>query len=193
MTQMCDLITVVCCGKQGKTLQTISLLCHLKEKGATGPSLVVCPLSVLNSWTSELKKWAPSLRFLRVHSSDAKEQESQRKELTDNVASYDVVITTYEMVKVPPLMSAWSRIYFNCFVLDEGHKIKSHETQIAQCVRKVHSECKIILTGTPLQNNLVELWSLLNFFYPEVFVTHKPFEAAFNITENRVDKVKLQE
>ena len=176
----------------GKTLQTISLLCHIKEhEGVTGPSLVICPLSVLYSWCSELEKWAPELKYLRLHSSCLEEREVQRKTFTEKATSYDVVVTTYEMAKAPSLASLWSRMHFNYLVLDEGHKIKNHESLIAQGVRHIHCENRLILTGTPLQNNLVELWSLLNFLYPNIFTTSKPFAEAFDIVHNTVDKAKL--
>jgi SWI/SNF-related matrix-associated actin-dependent regulator of chromatin subfamily A member 5 len=97
------------------------------------------------------------------------------------------------MVKVPTLLATWSRLHFQYIVLDEGHKIKNHLTQISQAVRRLHCENRLLLTGTPLQNNLVELWSLLNFLYPEVFTTSEPFEAAFNITENIINKEKLEQ
>jgi SWI/SNF-related matrix-associated actin-dependent regulator of chromatin subfamily A member 5 len=177
----------------GKTLQTISLLCHLKEKeGITGPSLVICPLSVLYSWCNELKKWAPNLKILRFHSSSPEERESQRNILQQDAQSYDVIITTYEMAKNPHLKSLWSRQFFNYLVLDEGHKIKDHNSLIAQAVRGIHRENALILTGTPLQNNLVELWSLINFLYPDIFVSSEPFAQAFDIANNVVDKETLQ-
>jgi SWI/SNF-related matrix-associated actin-dependent regulator of chromatin subfamily A member 5 len=168
-------------------LQTISLLCHLKEEeGITGPSLVICPLSVLYSWCNELKKWAPSLKILRFHSSCASERDSQRSILLQDSLSYDVVVTTYEMAKQPQLRNLWSRQYFNYLVLDEGHKIKDANSQISQACRGIHCDNKLILTGTPLQNNLVELWSLLNFLYPDIFVSSEPFAAAFDISNNVV-------
>ena len=110
----------------GKTLQTISLLAHIKEhEKVTGPSLVICPLSVLYSWCSELDKWAPDLKYLRLHSSCLDERERQKKAFTEKATSYDVVVTTYDMAKVPSLASLWSRMHFNYLVLDEGHKIKN--------------------------------------------------------------------
>jgi SWI/SNF-related matrix-associated actin-dependent regulator of chromatin subfamily A member 5 len=118
---------------------------------------VVCPLTVLYSWCSELAKWAPSLKVLRLHASNAEDQAEQRRELVEKAAEYDVVVTTYEMVKVPQLMSMWSRQYFRYLVLDEGHKIKSGETLLAQAVRKLHCENRLLLTGTPLQVNRLEL------------------------------------
>jgi SWI/SNF-related matrix-associated actin-dependent regulator of chromatin subfamily A member 5 len=133
-------------------LQTISLLCHLKDQVKDcGPSLVVCPLSVLYSWCSEVQKWAPSLKLLRLHASNSDDQIQQRTELTENILQYDVVLTTYDMLKAPQFSSMWSRQYFRYLVLDEGHKIKSGETILAQAVRKIHAENRLLLTGTPLQ------------------------------------------
>jgi SWI/SNF-related matrix-associated actin-dependent regulator of chromatin subfamily A member 5 len=169
------------------------LLAWLKEsQGRTGPSLVICPLSVLSSWCHELTKWAPSLQFFRLHASSQEAQLAQKQELTNNALNYDVIVTTYEMAKVPLLKSLYSRLVFQYVVLDEGHKIKGHETQIAQAVRNIKSGNKLLLTGTPLQNNMVELWSLLNYLYPDVFTTSKPFQLAFNLTENIVDKAFLR-
>ncbi|KAG7366569.1 SNF2-related protein [Nitzschia inconspicua] len=176
----------------GKTVQTISLLCYLKEvEGKTGPSLVVCPLSVLSSWMKELKFWAPALKVFRLHNSNSSQQEKSRQAIMDSVVEYDVVLTTYEMVKAPSLNSFFQRLHFHYTVLDEGHKVKSNETLVSGAVRKIHSENRLLLTGTPLQNNLVELWSLLELLYPDVFTTSAPFEKSFNLTENRVDETML--
>jgi len=154
--------------------------------------LVVCPLSVLSSWCSEMTKWAPSLRYFRLHAPTAAEQLLQKQELTTNATSYDVILTTYEMAKVTALKSFYSRMQFHYIVLDEGHKIKGHQTQIAQAVRSIHAGNKLILTGTPLQNNMVELWSLLEFLYPKIFTTSEPFAKAFDLNENIIDKTFLQ-
>ena len=151
----------------------------------------MCPLSVLYSWCSELEKWAPSLKVLRLHSSNADDRAQQRKELVDGAQKYDVVVTTYDMVKVPQNINAWKRIYFRILCLDEGHKIKSEETLIAQAVRRIHCENRLLLTGTPLQNNLTELVSLLNFLLPDIFTNFQPFQAAFDITNNVIDKEKM--
>jgi SWI/SNF-related matrix-associated actin-dependent regulator of chromatin subfamily A member 5 len=112
----------------------------------------------------------------------------------EKAATFDVIVTTYEMVKQPALSrSLWSRQYFNYLILDEGHRIKDADSQVSKAVRGVHRENSLILTGTPLQNNLVELWSLLYFLYPDVFTTNEPFAAAFDLTENVVDKEKLNQ
>lgn len=117
---------------------------------------------------------------------------SKKAEIVANFVNYDVILTTYEMAKQPLLSSIYQRFHFNYLVLDEGHKIKGHTTQIAQAVRRIHRGNTLLLTGTPLQNNLVELWSLLNFLYPEIFTTMKPFEAAFDLKENVIDRTFLK-
>ena len=177
-----------CTNLLGKSLQTIALICHLKERfHVTGPSLVVCPLSVLYSWCNELTKWAPSLKFLRFHSSSP--VDIMHQDLTE----YDVVVTTYEMAKVPALARLWAVQHFHLLVLDEGHRIKSAETLVSQAVRKIHCDTRVLLTGTPLANDLVEMWSLLNFLVPDVFTTSDKFAEAFDLTHNVVDPVKLQQ
>ncbi|KAL7581573.1 hypothetical protein ACA910_022133 [Epithemia clementina (nom. ined.)] len=175
----------------GKTLQTISLVCHLKEVcDCSGPSLVICPMTVLTSWQAEIAKWAPGLKYLRLHSSNS---EAVAMESNLNLMQYDIVVATYEMAKAPPMRRLWSRNHFNLLVLDEGHRIKGIDTQTSQAVRRIHCECRIILTGTPLANNLVELYSLLSFLMPDIFTTSQPFEEAFDLNNNKVDAVKLEQ
>ena len=172
----------------GKTLQTISLIAHLKEsKGYVGPSLVVCPLSVLYSWCAEITKHAPTLKHFRLHSSDNDEREYQKHLILHEILKYDVVVTTYEMIKNPQLLGLIRNTYFNICVLDEGHVIKSQTTLVSEAARKIHCQTRVILTGTPLQNNLVELFAILNYLYPTYFTTSDKFESAFDITHNRID------
>mmetsp|Transcript_32092 Transcript_32092/g.59281 ORF Transcript_32092/g.59281 Transcript_32092/m.59281 type:complete len:1243 (-) Transcript_32092:257-3985(-) len=177
----------------GKTLQTIALICHLKESDPTfsGPSLVICPLSVLYSWCNEVKKHAPGLKHFRFHASDPKERESQKVTMLQHILDYDIVITTYEMAKNPLVVSLIRSTYFNLCVLDEGHVIKSLKSQVSESVRKIHSRGRVILTGTPMQNNLVELYAILNYLYPQYFTTPDKFESAFNITLNQIDPTML--
>lgn len=176
----------------GKTLQTIALLSYLKEThGLNGPSLVICPLSVVYTWCDELKKWNPDLNFLRLHSSSVEEREAQKRRFMETAYEYDVVVTTYEMAKNPALSSLWSRQHFNYVILDEGHIIKNSDALISLAVRKLHYENALLLTGTPLQNNLIELWSLLNFLLPDVFTSQEPFAQSFDITKKIINKKSL--
>mmetsp|Transcript_30304 Transcript_30304/g.61133 ORF Transcript_30304/g.61133 Transcript_30304/m.61133 type:complete len:1089 (+) Transcript_30304:168-3434(+) len=172
----------------GKTLQTISLIAYLKEsKKFTGPSLVICPLSVIYSWCNEVKMHAPSLRCFRFHASDPNERVDQKDTMLTDVLKYDVVVTTYEMVKNPTCANLFHITHFNLCVLDEGHVIKNIHAEISHFARKIHSQNKLILTGTPLQNNLVELYAILNYLYPEYFTTPNAFERAFDISRNQID------
>ena len=178
----------------GKTLQTISVIAHMAHaRKLPGAALVVCPLSVLSTWCAELKRWAPSLRAIKLHSSDPAERERLRTRLFEEVGSYDVVVTTYEMVKSPALRSIIvQKVHWRLLVLDEGHVLKNHETEISQTVRKMHFVHALLLTGTPLQNNLTELWALLNLLYPEVFTTTEVFDEAFNISHGKLEGETLQ-
>ena len=146
--------------------------------GMSGPSLIMCPLSVISSWMNEFKKWAPSLKVVRLHCGED-ERESVKRYITDNFTDIDAIVTTYDQVKVDPMTNFLKRYHFNTVVLDEGHIIKNHEALISIAVRKLRSATKIILTGTPLQNNLVELWAMINYLYPEYFPDKEPFQEAF--------------
>ncbi|EGB05626.1 hypothetical protein AURANDRAFT_959, partial [Aureococcus anophagefferens] len=177
----------------GKTLQTIAYLAWLKfEKRLPGAALVICPLSVLSTWLGECARWCPRLRVVKLHSSDVDERARLRGAILDDVGSYDVVVTTYEMAKAPSLRSALvQRVVWRAVVLDEGHVIKNRETEIAQTVRKMHFCTALLLTGTPLQNNLSELWGLLNFLYPAAFPCRDAFDAAYDLGRGVVDKAAL--
>jgi len=169
----------------GKTLQTIALLAHLKfDRRTPGPHLVVCPLSVLSSWMGELKRWCPQLRVVRLHSSDEAERSRLRREVVTDPGAFDVAVTTYDMVVSANFGAALtSKLHWRCLVLDEGHKAKNEATQVAQALRKVavNAQYTLLLTGTPLQNNLRELWALLNLLHPDVFTDSTPFDSAFSI------------
>ena len=149
--------------------------------------------SVLSSWLSKFKRWCPQLKVVRLHSTDTDERNRLRKALYDDFGSYDVVVATYEIAKNKIFRSSLVQsIHWRVLVLDEGHMIKSKDTELSQVVRKMHFQWSILLTGTPLQNNLTELWALLNFLHPDIFEFSEPFDAAFNLTEQKVDTETLQ-
>ena len=122
--------------------------------------------------------------MLKLHSSDTGERDRLRKLVVEGVGAYDVVVTSYEMAKSPALKSALvQKIVWRCVVLDEGHVIKNEATEISQSVRKMHFVTAILLTGTPLQNNLTELWALLNFLYPDAFPERAVFDASYDLAK----------
>ena len=152
----------------GKTLQSISFLAALRElRGVDGPHLVICPLSVLSSWMDELQKWCPKLRVVRLHSTDEGERQRLRKEVVMNVASYDVAVTTYEMACNPTFnLTLSQKVYWRTMILDEGHKVKNEDTAAHSVLSRVHRQHTLLLTGTPVQNNLHELYAILSFCTP---------------------------
>jgi SWI/SNF-related matrix-associated actin-dependent regulator of chromatin subfamily A member 5 len=187
----------------GKTLQTLSLFSYLTTnepcpEGHQRPFLVVCPLSVLSSWIAECKRWTPHLRVLRFHGPTSERARLKRiaetGELFGNDDSagegrgYDVVVTSYEVFERE---KTWFRRAFvwRYVVLDEGHKIKNDKTNIAIALQGLAAEYRLILTGTPLQNNLSELWALLKWLYPDCFTdnTSKLFSDAFDLTLGKND------
>ena len=180
----------------GKTLQSISFICALKEmRHANVPHLVVCPLSVLSSWMDELQKWAPTLRVVRLHSGDENERARLRKEVVPNTESYYVAVTTYEMACNPAFnVTLTQKVMWRTMILDEGHRVKNEETAAHQVLKRVKRQHTLLLTGTPIQNNLHELYAILSFLHPDIFTSSEPFDRAFNLntSEHKVDSDLLE-
>ncbi|KAK4051791.1 hypothetical protein OIV83_002495 [Microbotryomycetes sp. JL201] len=174
----------------GKTLQTLSLIAYVQEQhGIKGPHLLVCPLSVLGSWMGEITRWLPSFNVLRFH---GPQTERARLKLELNKTQPDLVVTTYESYTAE---AAWfkHRRWSLC-VLDEGHRIKNHESMAAQTLQGIGAHMRLILSGTPLQNNLIELWSMLHFLMPQIFTpaTLKRFKEAFDLQAGLYDQEFLK-
>ncbi|GAA5946579.1 hypothetical protein JCM3765_000305 [Sporobolomyces pararoseus] len=175
----------------GKTLQTLSLVAYLAEtQGAKGPHLIVCPLSVLSSWMAEIARWLPEFKAMRFHGTL-----SARSRLKDEFheSPSDIVVTTYEAFVAEQFFFKQKKKWGLC-VLDEGHRIKNSESQAASAVQGIRARMRVILSGTPLQNNLVELWSLLHFLDPLVFheKTMHPFKASFDLSAGNYDQKFLK-
>ena len=174
----------------GKTVQAISFLGYLTlQLKVPGPHLIICPLSVLAPWLAEFRKWAPALRVVRLHTSDREERELFKRETLADLASFDVVLTTYEMAASQAMRSTLCRrIHWRYIVLDEGHRIKNEKTSLYERLSQMPSQGKLLLTGTPLQNNLHELWALLHYLHPEVFAESEAFDRAFDQTRGLLDQ-----
>ncbi|MES1918628.1 hypothetical protein MHBO_000570, partial [Bonamia ostreae] len=169
----------------GKTLQTIAFVAHLKTLKAVGPVLVVCPLNVLTNWCNEFARWAPTLEVVRFHGPERELNRVLRDRL--DIGTFDVLVTTFEMVRAAENVVV-NRFHYQCVVVDEAHRVKNDSAQISESLRGVTGFFKILLTGTPLQNNLRELWSLLNFLYPEQFESAHSFDRGFNLIGNKVNE-----
>ena len=168
----------------GKTLQTISLLGYLQEfLHIAGPHLLLVPKSTLHNWLSELNKWLPSANAFILHG-DASERKTLIKERLLS-ANFDICITSYEICLIEK--NFLGKINWQYLIIDEAHRIKNENSILSQIIRIFHSEHRLLLTGTPLQNNLHELWALLNFLLPDVFRSGEDFDEWFKEHEGEQD------
>ncbi|KAK0423008.1 hypothetical protein QR680_007922 [Steinernema hermaphroditum] len=153
----------------GKTIQVIAFLTHLKETRAEGPHLIIVPSSTIENWMGEIAKWSPTLRVETYYGSQAERSEiaSRAKKIRKEA---DVLLTTYNMVcSKPEDRKFFKKFSINYIVYDEGHMLKSCATARYQTLMKIRGKRKLLLTGTPLQNNLCELISLMYFTMPKLF------------------------
>ncbi|KAK4240207.1 ISWI chromatin-remodeling complex ATPase ISW2 [Achaetomium macrosporum] len=161
----------------GKTLQTISFLGYLRHiMGITGPHLITVPKSTLDNWKREFAKWTPEVNVLVLQGAKEERHQLINDRLIDE--NFDVCITSYEMIlreKAHLRKFAWEYI-----IIDEAHRIKNEESSLAQVIRMFNSRNRLLITGTPLQNNLHELWALLNFLLPDVFGDSEAFDQWFS-------------
>eukprot|EP00058_Branchiostoma_floridae_P004301 XP_002589789.1 hypothetical protein BRAFLDRAFT_90470 [Branchiostoma floridae] len=154
----------------GKTAQAISFLAYLLEQGDDGPHLIIVPSSTLDNWVRELAQWCPDLKVLIYYGSQM-DRQAMRDDILEGVEDFHVLVTTYQCC----VGSATDRTLFNkkvafhYAILDEGHMLKNMQTQRYQQLLRIRSERRLLLTGTPIQNNLLELMSLLNFIMPDMF------------------------
>jgi SNF2 family DNA or RNA helicase len=165
----------------GKTLQSIACVAHLAiVKKLSGPYLFIVPLSVLFNWMNEFKKWCPQLKVVRLHSLDKEDQLRLRKTLLDPNAA-QIVVTTYDTVKTGGLSGALRKHVWRCVFLDEGHRIKNENSDVARACHGLRTRFRVVLTGTPVQNNLHEFGALLHFLAPNIFTNLELFDSAFNL------------
>ncbi len=162
----------------GKTVQTIAFLLY---KAAEGASLVVAPASVLMNWSRELARFAPSLKVTVLN-----EQDDRAVALT-GLGEYDVVLTTYGLLVREK--EALTAVEWNVICLDEAHTIKNRGTKMSEAAMSLKSGSRVILTGTPVQNYLGELWNLFQFLNPGLLGSYEAFSQKFIIpVENLQDK-----
>lgn len=147
----------------GKTIQTIALLAHLAcHHEVWGPHLVIVPTSVILNWEMEFKKWCPAFKILTYYGS---QEERKRKRIGwNNNDIWNVCITSYQIVVQD--QQVFKRRRWHYMILDEAHNIKNFKSQRWQSLLGFNTQARLLLTGTPLQNNLTELWSLLFFLMP---------------------------
>lgn len=167
----------------GKTVQTLALLQQQKE-AQKGTSLLVVPTSLIYNWQKEAQKFTPELRTLNYTGTN-------REKLVDSLLDYDLVITSYGTVRVD--VEILSRLHFNYIILDESQAIKNPTSIIAKAVLKLKTKHKLILTGTPIENSTLDLWSQMNFINAGLLGSQTFFKQEFlNPIERKNDITKIQ-
>ncbi|KAJ2839597.1 putative ATPase [Coemansia erecta] len=165
----------------GKTLQTIAFLAYLRERQVWGPFLVLCPLSTLANWASEFYRFAPQTPVLMYHGTPDERRTLRRKHLRTLDRNFPIVITTYEISMRDK--QALQRFAWKFIIVDEGHRIKNMNCKLIRDLKSYQSTNRLLLSGTPLQNSLSELWSLLNFLLPDIFDDLDSFQAWFDFDD----------
>jgi SNF2 family DNA or RNA helicase len=172
----------------GKTLQTISFLGYLKHyRDVNGPHLVIVPKSTLHNWISEFKRWVPDIDVFMFHGDKEKRAELAASTLLPG--KFEVCVTSYEVCLLEK--AHFKKLSWQYIVIDEAHRIKNENSALSQIVRLFECRNRLLITGTPLQNNLHELWALLNFLLPDVFSSSTDFDDWFK-TQGDQDKVVQQ-
>lgn len=184
----------------GKSLQTICIVASkhherrasLQASGAKQvsdlPSLIVCPPTLIGHWYHEILKFTDNLRPFKYFGS-SKEREGLRRQFS----KYDVIVTSYEVVRAD--VETLGRIPFLYCVLDEGHIIKNGKSKLSMAIKALQSNHRLILSGTPIQNNVLELWSLFDFLMPGFLGSEKLFNERFSkpILANRDAKATARQ
>lgn len=159
----------------GKTLQSIAMLAFLYEQGITGPFLICCPLSTVSNWTDEFHRFAPDFNVISYVG-----PKDKRAKLRRQFKNANVVVTSYE-ISIRDFKYLANRDW-KYLIVDEGHRLKNADCLLIQMLKKIRTSNRLLLTGTPLQNNLDELWSLLNFILPEIFHDIEMFQQWFDFS-----------
>ncbi|KAF9673907.1 hypothetical protein SADUNF_Sadunf10G0072700 [Salix dunnii] len=163
----------------GKTIQTISLIAYLKEKkGVCGPHLIVAPKAVLPNWINEFSSWISEAEIKAFLYDGRLEERKAIREQLSREGNLQVLITHYDLIMRDKAFL--KKIQWQYMIVDEGHRLKNHECALAKTIAGYQVKRRLLLTGTPIQNSLQELWSLLNFLLPHIFNSEDKFEEWFN-------------
>jgi ATP-dependent DNA helicase len=178
----------------GKTIQVIGLVAHLMTVNVLGPFMVVAPLATLPNWVREFEKWLPGLPVVRYHGSQAERNAFWDTKDADglNVAPlqkrnrkdprFPVIITSYE-VAIRDMKKLSTLAPFQYMIVDEGQRLKNRKCCLIRNLKQIKADNRLLLSGTPIQNNLDELWSLLNFVNPQIFDDLNVFQSWFGFKD----------
>ncbi|KAK4695899.1 hypothetical protein P7C71_g1938, partial [Lecanoromycetidae sp. Uapishka_2] len=164
----------------GKTCQVIAFLAHLLEKGIKGPHLVVVPASTLENWLREFSIFCPQLQVMPYYASQS-ERPGVQAQILDSLDTLNVIVTTYTLARTKDDNRFFRKLRPTTCIYDEGHYLKNSKSALYGALMRIPTQFRLLLTGTPLQNNLQELASLLGFILPSVFREHsEDLEHIFN-------------
>jgi len=173
----------------GKTVQAISMIAFFKEKNISGPFLIAAPLSTINNWIDEFARWTPEIKTIMYHGSKDERAEMRRKYMKmqdQQKFEFPVVCTSYEICMNDRKFLA--NYKWRYIIVDEGHRLKNMNCKLIKELLTYNSANRLLITGTPLQNNIAELWSLLHFLLPEVFNDLDSFESWFDFSSVLEDR-----
>src|SRR5208283_2686036 len=156
----------------GKTLQTLVWLAWMRASTCRQkPSLVICPASVLHNWRREASRFTPALKVLVLESGPA------RHNLRRQIPAFDLIVTNYALLRRD--LEALQKFAFRAVILDEAQFIKNPDAQISQSVKQLRAGQRLALTGTPLENRLLDLWSIVDFVQPSYLGSQQNFREKY--------------
>jgi superfamily II DNA or RNA helicase len=172
----------------GKTLQTLAFLNTLRMPGGPlrnepRPHLIVCPTSLVFNWIAEARKFTPALKMLALHGPD-------RHARFDQIQGSDIVVTSYALIRRDA--ARYRQLEFDTLALDEAQHIKNRQTQNAQAVKAVNARRRIVLTGTPLENSVLDLWSIFDFLMPGYLGSANDFHERYELPITREKNAQAQ-
>ncbi|MGV8980890.1 DEAD/DEAH box helicase [Clostridium sp.] len=165
----------------GKTIETIAFLLSEENK----KSIIISPTSLVYNWKAELEKFAPSIKVGIVHG-----EKIERHKIIRDLQDYDVILTTYGTLRMD--IEQYKDIVFDACIIDEAQNIKNYLAQNTKVIKEVKAKVRFALTGTPMENNLTELWSIFDFIMPDYLYSKEIFESKFTIgREGDLEELKL--
>jgi SWI/SNF-related matrix-associated actin-dependent regulator of chromatin subfamily A member 5 len=171
----------------GKTIQAISILAYMHESlKVRKPHLIVAPKSTISNWMKEFKIWAPFFRVVNLIPTAEHRDEILRNQMQPGY--FDICVTTYDAVLICEY--ALKKYDFHYIIFDEAHKLKNSDSTTTQTSRRLKAESRLLMTGTPLQNDIGELWSLLNMLMPQLFTSKDDFKEWFDFSQYDGDNEK---
>ncbi|KAF3856774.1 hypothetical protein F7725_017497 [Dissostichus mawsoni] len=173
----------------GKTIQSITFLFEIFSMGIRGPFLIIAPLSTITNWEREFRQWT-NMNVIVYHGSQISRQMISSGNTIPGILKFHGVITTFEMIMAdcPDL----KKLHWRCVVIDEAHRLKNRNCKLLEGLKLMNLEQKVLLTGTPLQNSVEELFSLLNFLEPLQFPSESTFMEEFGNLKTDEQVKKLQ-